>query len=128
MWVQIMALEVNMQTKGHAQTAREFLVASDREFEAGDHLQASEKLWGAASHALIAVAQQRNLPHGSHRALKNAAQLLVDETGDMALLAGFLAAQKFHANFYHDFMEDFDLDADRPTVKDFVDRLMALSA
>ena len=128
MLVQIMALEVNMQTKGHAQTAREFLVASDREFEAGDHLQASEKLWGAASHALIAVAQQRNLPHGSHRALKNAAQLLVDETGDMALLAGFLAAQKFHANFYHDFMEDFDLDADRPTVKDFVDRLMALSA
>ena len=128
MLVQIMALEVNMQTKEHAQTAREFLVASDREFEAGDHLQASEKLWGAASHALIAVAQQRNLPHGSHRALKNAAQLLVDETGDMALLAGFLAAQKFHANFYHDFMEDFDLDADRPTVKDFVDRLMALSA
>ena len=123
-----MALEVNLQTKEHAQTAREFLVASDREFEAGDHLQASEKLWGAASHALIAVAQQRNLPHGSHRALKTAAQLLVDETGDMALLAGFLAAEKFHANFYHDFMEDFELDADRPTVKDFVDRLMALSA
>ena len=123
-----MALETNMQTRDHVRTAREFLTAADREFEAGDHLQASEKLWGAASHALIAVAQQRNLPHGSHRALKNATQLLVAETGDMALLAGFLAAQKFHANFYHDFMEDFDLDADRPTVKDFVDRLMALSA
>ena len=123
-----MALETNMQTRDHVRTAREFLTAADREFEAGDHLQASEKLWGAASHALIAVAQQRNLPHGSHRALKNAAQLLVDETGDGTLHAGFLAAQKFHANFYHDFMEDFDLDADRPTVKDFVDRLMALSA
>ena len=123
-----MALETNMQTRDHVRTAREFLTAADREFDAGDHLQASEKLWGAASHALIAVAQQRNWPHGSHRALKTAAQLLVDETGDMALLAGFLAAQKFHANFYHDFMEDFDLDADRPTVKDFVDRLMALSA
>ena len=123
-----MALETNMQTRDHVRTAREFLTAADREFDAGDHLQASEKLWGAASHALIAVAQQRDWPHGSHRALKTAAQLLVDETGDMALLAGFLAAQKFHANFYHDFMEDFDLDADRPTVKDFVDRLMALSA
>ena len=83
-----MALEINMQTRDHVRTAREFLTAADREFEAGDHLQASEKLWGAASHALIAVAQQRNLPHGSHRALKKAAQLLVDETGDMALLAG----------------------------------------
>ena len=123
-----MALEVNLQTKEHAQTAREFLVASDREFEAGDHLQASEKLWGAASHALIAVAQQRNLPHGSHRALKTAAQLLVAETGDMALLAGFLAAEKFHANFYHDFMEDFELDADRPTVNNFVERLLVLAA
>jgi hypothetical protein len=91
-----------------------------------DHLQASEKLWGAASHALIAVAQQRNLPHGSHRALKNAAQLLADETGDVALLLGFVSSEKFHANFY--FMEDFELDADRPTVKEFVDRLMALSA
>ena len=46
----------------------------------------------------------------------------------MALHAGFAAAEKFHANFYHDFMEDFELDADRPTVKEFVDRLMALSA
>ena len=123
-----MVLETNMQTTDHVQTAREFLTAAGREFEAGDHLQASEKLWDAACHALTAVAQQRNWPHGSHRALKKAAQLLVDETGDMALLAGFVSAEKFHANFYHDFMEDFDLDADRPTVKDFVDRLMALSA
>jgi hypothetical protein len=79
-----MALEINMQTRDHVRTAREFLTAADREFDAGDHLQAklwgaashaliavaqqSEKLWGAASHALIAVAQQRNWPHGSHRA------------------------------------------------------------
>ena len=123
-----MALEVNLQTKEHAQTAREFLVASDREFDAGDHLQASEKLWGAASHALIAVAQLSNLPHGSHRALKNAAQLLVDETGDGTLHAGFAVAEKFHANFYHDFMEDFELDADRPTVNNFVERLLVLAA
>ena len=123
-----MALETNMQTRDHLRTAREFLTAADREFTAGDHLQASEKLWGAASHALIAVAQQRNWPHGSHRALKQAARLLVDETGDMALLAGFALAEKFHANFYHDFMEDFDLDVDRPTVNNFVERLLVLAA
>ena len=123
-----MALETNMQTRDHVRTAREFLTAADREFEAGDHLQASEKLWGAASHALIAVAQQRNLPHGSHRALKKAAQLLVDETGDGTLHAGFAVAEKFHANFYHDFMEDFQLDADRPTVNNFVESLLTLAA
>ena len=123
-----MALETNMQTRDHVRTAREFLTAAGREFEAGDHLQASEKLWGAASHALIAVAQQRNLPHGSHRALKKAAQLLVDETGDGTLHAGFAVAEKFHANFYHDFMEDFQLDADRPTVNNFVESLLTLAA
>ena len=123
-----MALETNMQTRDHAQTAREFLVASDREFEAGDHLQASEKLWDAACHALTAVAQQRNMPHGSHRALKQAAQLLGDETSDMALIAGFAAAEKFHANSSYDFMEDFELDADRPVVNDFVERLLVLAA
>ena len=123
-----MAPETNMQSTDRLRTAREFLTAADRESAAGDHLQASEKLWGAASHALIAVAQQRNWPHGSHRALKYAARLLVDESGDGMLHAGFAVAEKFHANFYHDFMEDFELDADRPTVSNFVERLLVLAA
>ena len=37
-------------------------------------------------------------------------------------------AEKFHANFYHDFMEDFQLDADRPTVNNFVESLLTLAA
>ena len=123
-----MALETNMQIRDHLRTAREFLTAADTEFAAGDHLQASEKLWGAASHALIAVAQQRNWPHGSHLALKRAARLLDAENGDMRILAGFALAEKFHANFYHDFMEEFDLNTDRPTVNDFVERLLVLAA
>ena len=117
-----------MQIRDHLRTACEFLTAADREFAAGDHLQASEKLWGAASHALTAVAQQRNLPHGSHRALKQASRLLADESGEMALFAGFAAAEKFHANASFDFMEDFELDVDRPMVSDFVERLFVLAA
>ena len=123
-----MALETNMQIRDHLRTAREFLTVADKEFADGDHLQASEKLWGAASHALIAVAQSRNLPYGSHRALKQATRLLVDETGDGTLHSGFAVAEKFHANFYHDFMEDYQLDADRPMVNEFVERLLVLAA
>ena len=123
-----MALETNMQTSGHLRSARDFLTAADREFAAGDRLQASEKLWCAASHAMTAMAQRRNWPHGSHRALKRAAQRLADETGDDALDTGFAAAEKFRANSSYDFMEDFELDADRPTVTDFVERLLALAA
>ena len=78
-----------MLTQNHAVTANEFLDASDKEFAAGDHLQASEKLWGAATHAVMAVAQQREWPHRSHRSLKNAVGRLTAETGDDGSPAGF---------------------------------------
>ena len=52
---------VAMLVRVHSRTAQEFLAASDREFAAGDALQASEKLWGAAAHAIMAVAQQQGL-------------------------------------------------------------------
>ena len=50
----------DMEHEDHRQTARDFLTASDREFLDGDHLQASEKLWGAATHAVMAAAVERN--------------------------------------------------------------------
>lgn len=115
-----------MLTQNHAVTAQEFLEASGREFAAGDHLQASEKLWGAATHAVMAVAQQREWPHRSHRSLKNAVGQIVVETSDDGYAAGFLAAEKFHKNFYHDEMEDFEIEHDRPLVHRFVARILAL--
>ena len=121
-----MTLEANMQIEQHAQAARDFLEAADREFASGDHLQASEKLWGAASHAVMAVAQQRGLSFGSHRALKEAIQHLAEGTGDRAFIGDFGIAEKFHANFYHDFMEDYQLAADRPLIREFVNRMLAL--
>ena len=56
--------------------------AADQEFAAGDVLQGSEKLWGAASHAIMAVAQERGWQFGSHRAMKDAARRLAKEYGD----------------------------------------------
>ena len=48
--------------------------------------------------------------------MKTAVQLLNDETGDDALGGGFAAAEKFHKNFYHNEMEDFEIEIDRPQV------------
>ena len=115
-----------MLTNDHAAKALEFLAQSDAEFAEGDRLQASEKLWGAATHAIMAAAQQRGWRHGSHRALKEAAEQLSDDHNDPLIEYGFLAAEKFHRNFYHDNMEDFELDLDRPKVHDFVHRVLAL--
>ena len=115
-----------MLTHEHAQTARDFLEASDREFMAGDYLQASEKLWGAAAHALMAAMQERGWPGTTHRALSFSAERLAREYEDAEIRAGFVTADRFHRNFYHDFMEDYDFVIGRPIVREFVERVLAL--
>lgn len=115
-----------MLAEDHSKTSQDFLTAARREFLTGDRLQASEKMWGAASHAVMAVCQERGWADGSHRALKNAVEQLAVEQDDPLIALGFGIAEKFHRNFYHDNMEEFELNADRPKVDDFVTRMLAL--
>ena len=118
---------VPMLTDDHAAKALYFLAQSDREFAEGDHLQASENLWRAAAHAVMAASEKRGWPHdGSHRALKEAAERLSDDHNDPLIALGFGVAEKFRSNFHYDYMEDFELDADRPEVHDFVHQVLAL--
>ena len=110
----------------HVQTVQEFLVKSDGYFAEGDVLQGSEKLWGAAAHAVMAVAQQRGWKYGNHYTLRETALRLADELEDERISLGLGVAEKFHANFYHEFMEDSELDMNRPLAKRFVARMLAL--
>ena len=103
-----------------------FLAQSDSEFDAGDRRQGSEKLYGAATQVVIAAARQRGWQYRSHRAAKNAVIRLESEYQDPLIIAGFLAAEKFHKNFCHDEMEDYEIVADRPIVHRFVNRLVTL--
>ena len=116
-----------MLMQEHIQTAREFMNRSDRYFAEGDVLQGSEKAWGAASHAVMALAQQRGWDFGSHRAMIRAVNLIGEELGDRAYRAEFGVAEKFHANYYHGFMEEFQIEANRPIVRGFVQRILALT-
>ena len=113
-----------MNAKEHVRTARESLEASDREFEAGDILQGSEKLWGAATHALMAVMQSNGQTMKSHREMQNAARRLAIERNDVLILAGFDAAERFHINFYHGYMEDWQIADGREDVRGIVERLL----
>ncbi len=108
------------------ETALKFLADAKREFAAGDTLQASEKMWGAAAHAIMAVAQQRGWPFGNHRVMLNAARRVAAELDDGELLLGLAAAQLFHSNFYHGHMEEEDLGPYTENVRRFVDKMLAL--
>ncbi len=115
-----------MNSQEHGQTARDFLVASDREFAAGDDVQGSEKLYGAATHIVSALAQQRGWQYRSHRSMKNAVSQLADEYDDPLVLAGFLAAERFHIHFFHQDLEAYEIELNRPVVHRFVNRMLGL--
>ena len=115
-----------MSPREHRQVALDFLATSDSEFERGDVLQGAEKLWGAAAHAIMAVAQERGWPHESHRSLKNATIRLSQEYDDPIIRGAFGAAEKFLRYRNLDHMEDCERDADRPLVHDFVQRVLGL--
>ena len=110
----------------HAETAQQFLNAAYREFAHGDMLQASEKMWGAAVHAIEAVAQERGWEYGSHRKLVEAARCLADEQDDAQMNATFGVAQSFHANFYHGFMLESDFGPNAKSVEELVERVLAV--
>ena len=115
-----------MLTQEHAQTALDFLEKADSYFEEGDQIQASEKLWGAAAHAILAVSIERGWPHTSHPAMKQAAERLSEEHSDPLIAAYFGVAEKYHIDFYHLAMTEEAWAADRPKVRDVVARVLAL--
>ncbi len=108
----------------HRQIAVDFLAASDEEFERGDALQGAEKLWGAAAHAIMSIAMERDWPHENRRSLKNAAECIAQEYDDPLIAANFAITEKFHVYFYHRTMEDWERDSDRPLVHDLVRRVL----
>ena len=96
---------------------------ADRKFADGRGIQASEMLWGAAAHMMIAVSQQLNLPYRNHNAMKNAANFLTEELGDPTIADDFETAERFHRNFYHGEMEAAMVNSNRPRVRRLVETL-----
>ncbi|MDE2687777.1 MAG: PaREP1 family protein [Chloroflexota bacterium] len=106
--------------------ALKFLAQSDAEFAAGDDRQGAEKLYGAATQAVIAASKRRGWGYRSHRANKNAIRRLADEYGDPFLVSGFNSAERFHIHFHHGDMEEYDIVTDRPAVHAYVQRVVDL--
>lgn len=110
----------------HISIARRFLDKSEREFTAGDELNGAELLWGAAAHALIAVAQEHGWHWSSHGAFYNAARQLEVLQGRPGWVSDFRTAENFHIHFYHGRLTERQIAADRPKVSRFVNRLLSL--
>ena len=117
---------MTMLVEDRVRVALGFLEDAEREFAAGDNMQASEKLWGAATQAVMAIAVERSWPYGSHTALRIAVRRLAEEYDDRSIRIGFGFAEKFHANFYHGFMDELQIEDEQPEVVEFVRRVTSL--
>ena len=119
-----MTIDNGRSVKDYTAQALKFLAQSDAEFAAGDDRQGAEKLYGAATQAVIAASMQRGWGYRSHRANKNAALRLATEYNDESITAGFAVAEKLHVHFHHGELDDHELALDRPAVHSYVRRLV----
>lgn len=77
----------------------------------GDHVQASEKLWGAAASTVKMVAAKRGLKLEEHGGLWVFINLLAKESGDKDFNRFFGEANALHRNFYENEMEKESVEA-----------------
>ena len=117
---------MTMLAEDRVRAALGFLEDAEREFAEGDNMQASEKLWGAATQAVMAMAVERGWPYGYHTALRIAVRRIAEESSDRSIRTGFGFAEKFHANFCHGFMDELQIEDERPEVTEFVHRVTGL--
>lgn len=85
----------------HQERSRHFLGLVDDELARGELEEASNKVWGAAAHAIKAVAERRGWEHHAHRLLEEAVHRLVhEENAPRYLLIQYMTASAYHQRFY----------------------------
>ncbi len=90
----------------YAELSHRLLRQARDEFGKGDRLQASEKAWGAAAHAMKAAAERRGWNHSHIRHLFAVASQMADDTGNPELRRLFNSASSLYQNFHEDWQPD----------------------
>ncbi len=107
--------------------SRHFLDLVDDELARGELEEASKKVWGAAAHAIKAVAERRGWEHHAHNLLEQAVNRLVREEGaPMDLWIQYLTASAYHHRFYGGPPPDDAIRAGKELIAQFIDTLERL--
>ncbi len=110
-------------TKFHLETSQRLIRQAEDELQRGDSLQASEKAWGAAAHAVKAAAEQRGWRHDSHARLFSIIQRLANQMGESEIRGIFNTASLMHKNFYEGDLEDESIENGIELVKRLLPKL-----
>ena len=96
----------NASAEDHAQISRRFLEQARVELSLEDRIQASEKVWGAAAHALKAIAVERGWHHGSHAHVNGICGQLAKEFSRDDFYSHMGLANAMHMNFYENNLDE----------------------
>ena len=110
--------------EGHALMSRRFLEHARNQLAEGDRVQAAEKIWGAAAHALKAVGEQRGWIHDGHANVFDIGEHLGREFGKSEEFDRYLARADFmHRNFYDNKRSELAVNFALRDVEKLVDEL-----
>ena len=90
----------------HADASRRMIERAAVELANGDSLQASEKGWGAAAHAVKAIAEGRGWRHTDMADLFIVARRFADEMEQPEIRTLFKVAGGLHTNIYEGWLGD----------------------
>ena len=118
----------NPQTKAelHLKLCEKYMREAEELLAKGDHIQASEKAWGAASQMVKALAAQEGKEIKSHRELHEYLAGVVERTKDVELRRAWSAAGELHRNFYKAWLPQELVKGYVEDVREFVDKLRKL--
>ena len=89
----------------YAAISHKLLRDAQRELDLGDLIQASEKAWGAAAHAIKSVAEKWGWYHQGHYRLQAAVDFLSYEMDRTDLADLYLHPNAMHFNYYEHELE-----------------------
>ena len=110
-------------TEFHTDTSRRFIEQAEEELRRGDGLQASEKAWGAAAHAVKSIAEREGWDHNSHADLFRAVRRISETASDPDIIVLFNTANSLHQNFYEGWLDDRYIARSIEFVKRLLDKL-----
>jgi hypothetical protein len=108
----------------HREHSRHFLGLVGDELTRGELEEASNKVWGAAAHAIKAVAERRGWQHHAHALLEEAVMRLVhEENAPRDLLIQYMTASAYHQRFYGSPPEAEYIRAGKELIAEFIQTL-----
>ena len=104
----------------HATISRRLIVHAREQLDLGDRLQAAEKVWGAAAHALKSIAIQRGWRHNHHEYMFPIAGQLAREYDRPEFHDWLGVADSCHGNFYSNQRDEDSIGRAIEVVEQFV--------